>query len=366
MIRRRTFIANLAAAPMLRYLSAASVSGDSTEKKESFSESQISDFCKRLKPAGRILEMKDWYVWGTSPINGPDGKVHVFFSRWPASRRMGGWINRSEIAHAVADKAEGPYENIETILSPRGEGFWDATTCHNPHIQKIDGKYCLFYMGNSNGKTNTKRVGLATADSLSGPWQRRDKPLIEPGGEDMWDNHCTSNPSFVKHPNGRFWLYYKSWNSSDYYNSADPAIRGNRKYGLAIADSLEGPYIKFKGNPVIDYSGLGDNRQIEDAYVFIEDGKFKMVSRDMGIFNHEVGLYLESDDGIKWSQPKIAYHQVSKYVEQPPAPGHLTKYGRFERPQILIRDGKPVYLFTASQGGQYMNASAFVFKISAD
>jgi hypothetical protein len=88
-----------------------------------------------------------------------------------------------------------------------------------------------------------------------------------------------------------------------------------------------------------------------------------MVARDMGIFNHEVGLYLESNDGLKWFDPKIAYYPVNKYVKEPPAPKHLTKYGRLERPQILMRNGKAAYLFTASQGGQYMNASAFVFKI---
>ena len=375
MITRRNFMANLAAIPMLRYFSAVSgsatsgrdKSGESVEKHpmpNSISDDKISDFCRSLKPIGRKLEMKDWYVWGTSPIEGPDGKVHVFFSRWPARRRMGGWISSSEIAHAVADSPEGTFESIETVLSPRGEGFWDATTCHNPHIQKVDGKYCLFYMGNSNKKTNTKRIGLAVTDSLSGPWKRMDRPLIEPGGKDVWDNHCTSNPSFIKHPNGQYWIYYKSWNSSDYYNSSHPTIRGNRKYGLAIADKLEGPYIKYKDNPIIDYSGLGDNRQLEDAYVFIEDGKFKMIARDMGIFNHEVGLYLESDDGIKWSDPKIAYFPVSHYVEEPPAPDHLKKYGRLERPQILMKNGKPAYLFTASQGGKYMNASAFVFKIT--
>jgi len=30
---------------------------------------------------------------------------------------------------------------------------------------------------------------------------------------------------------------------------------------------------------------------------------------------------------------------------------------------MLMRDGKPAYLFVASQGGRYMNTSAFVFKI---
>ena len=75
---------------------------------------------------------------------------------------MGGWINQCEIAHAIADTPESEFRHLKTVLSPRG-GFFDATTCHNPHIQLVNGEYCLFYMGNSNGKTNTKRIGLATS-----------------------------------------------------------------------------------------------------------------------------------------------------------------------------------------------------------
>ncbi|MBT29288.1 MAG: glycosyl hydrolase family 43 [Thalassobius sp.] len=354
---RRKFVSTLAMSPFLLGLNKFSFASQL-----SFNDDHLSAFSKKLKPVGRILEMEDWYVWGTSPIKAPNGKTHVFFSRWPASKRMGGWINSCEIAHAVADNPEGPFEYVETVLKPRA-GMWDATTCHNPTIKFIDGKYCLFHMGNSNGKTNTKRVGLAIADSLEGPWKRSDKPLLEAGEGEVWDNHCTSNPSVIKHPNGQYWLYYKSWNTLDYENAKNPNIRGNRKYGLAIADKLEGPYIKYEGNPIIDYSELGDNTQLEDAYVWIEEGKFKMIARDMGIYNHEVGLYLESDDGINWSKPQIGYLPVRDYIKEPPGPSHLRKYGRFERPQLLLENDKPTYLFVASQGGKFMNTSAFVFKI---
>lgn len=328
-----------------------------------YSKHDISSFAKRLEPLGRILQLEGYYVWGTSPIVATDGKIHVFFSRWDAKKGMGGWINGSEIAHAVADKPEGPYSEIETILAPRGEGFFDGTTCHNPHIQFVDGKYCLFYIGNSNKKTNTKRIGLATSDSLSGPWKRPDKPLLEAGEPGSWDDHCTSNPAFLKHPNGQYWLYYKSWNTDEYEHPVDLAIRGNRKYGLAIAEKLEGPYVKYSGNPILDYSKLGNNRQLEDGNVFMENGRFYMLVRDMGRFDHEVGIILESEDGIHWSEPKISYFGYSHYLRQPPAPSHLKKYGRFERPQILMQNGHPTHLFVASQGGKYMTSSAFVFGV---
>lgn len=354
-MERRSFIANLS------ILSAGACFAKGATG-SSFLWDDESAFAKHLKPVGRVLEMEGYYVWCNSPMEAEDGKIHLFFSRWDAKKGMGGWIKGSEIAHAVADSPEGPYNYVETILSPRA-GYFDATTCHNPLIKKVDDRYCLFYMGNSNGKTNTKRIGLAFADSLNGPWLRPDKPLLEAGLEGAWDDHCTTNPAFLKHPNGQYWLYYKSWNSKDYETSKDPLIKGNRKYGLAIAEKLEGPYIKYEGNPVIDFSNRGNNCQFEDAFVWMEKRRFKMIARDMGFFNHQDGLLMQSKNGLKWQLPEIAYYGAEKYIQQPPPPPHLKKYGRFERPQILFLKGKPAYLFTTSQGGKYMTASPFIFKI---
>lgn len=323
---------------------------------------KISAFAKSLKPIGRILETRDYYVWCNSPIYDNDGKVHVFYSRWPEKYGMGGWIHKCEIAHAIADSPESEFKFVETVLAPR-QGYFDATTCHNPTIHFVDGKYCLFYMGNSNGKTNTKRIGLATADSLFGPWNVLGQPLLEVGKEGTWDDHCTTNPAFIKHPNGDYWLYYKSWNTNEYELAKGQRIRANRKYGLAIAKNLLGPYEKFDQNPIIDFSSSGGNTQLEDAYVWMENGTFKLIARDMGFFDHNVGLYFESEDGIQWPAPEIAYFSVDKYAKEPPAPKNLTRYGRLERPQLLLKNGTPEYLFTTSQGGKYMTASGFVLKI---
>lgn len=324
----------------------------------------MSDFSRHLQPVGRALEMKDWYVWCNSPVEAPDGKVHLYFSRWPAAKGMGGWIKGSEIAHAVADSPESPFEYVQTVLSPAGPGHWDATTCHNPHIQRIDDRYYLFYMGNANGKTDTKRIGLAVADSPYGPWKRSQEPLLQAGEPGAWDDHCTTNPAFVKHPDGRYCLYYKSWNTAEYEQATGP-IRGNRKYGLAFADKPEGPYHKYPKNPVIDFSHLGNNRQLEDAFVWHEAGRFRLLARDMGVYNQQVGLYMQSANGLQWSDPAIAWYEAAHYIKEPLPPPHLKRYGRFERPQLLFRKGKPAYLFTATQGGRYGTASAFIFRIKS-
>src|SRR5688500_16755671 len=103
-----------------------------------------SNFSKRLQPVGRALEMENYYVWCNSPIEGPDGKIHICFSRWDAKKGMGRWIKGCEIAYAVADSPEQPFQFVDVVLAPR-PGYWDATTCHNPLIKKIREKYYLFY-----------------------------------------------------------------------------------------------------------------------------------------------------------------------------------------------------------------------------
>jgi hypothetical protein len=361
MRKRRTFLKSII--PFFFAPVAAKEFIMTEEKRYNYPNNTISELCKKLKPIGRILETGGYYVWCNSPIYDEVGNVHVFYSRWPEKYGMGGWIHKSEIAHAVADSPESPFEFVDVVLAPR-TGYFDATTCHNPHIQYVDGRYCLFYMGNSNRKTDTKRIGLATANSLNGPWKRPTKPLLEVGEPGSWDDHCTTNPAFLKHPNGQYWLYYKSWNSGEYEKAKGKRIRGNRKYGVAIADKLEGVYIKHINNPVIDFSAKGENQQLEDAFVWYEDGKFKLMARDMGFFDHSVGLYFESENGINWQQPEIAYYGIDFYIEQPPAPPHLKRYGRLERPQLLMRAGNPEYLFTTAQGGKFLTASGFVLKIT--
>ena len=76
-MRRREFLHAVSAGASLH--TARAISHAQPEP----AQERLSDFCRRLEPVGRILELPDWRVWGCSPLDGPDGKVHVFFARWP-------------------------------------------------------------------------------------------------------------------------------------------------------------------------------------------------------------------------------------------------------------------------------------------
>ncbi|MEM0964952.1 MAG: glycoside hydrolase family protein [Verrucomicrobiota bacterium] len=334
---------------------------------ESKIETQLSDFAKRLEGVGRILEDPDNNVWGCSPIYDSEGNVHVFYSRWRNEAAHEGWLTCSEIAHAIAPHPEGPYEVQGAVLTGRGGDYWDSMTIHNPTVHRVGEKYYLFYMGNSDGTVATKRVGVAFSDSLDGPWQRLDEPLLPAGSEepDQWDSLVTSNPAFVMAPSGECRLYYKGWSKADRERDLKDGTwwQANRQYGLAVADNPLGPYKKYKGNPIVNMRQYVDKAQTEDAYVWHEDGVYKMILRDMGFYNHEYGLYLESRDGLDWDQyPKISYLNSQVYL--PEAPNGLEREGRFERPQLLMRDGKPEYLFCAIVGGEFNTSSAVVLRLN--
>src|SRR4051812_17716477 len=78
---------------------------------------------KRPDPAGvgGSFELPGYWVWGHSVARGDDGLYHMSASRWP--RRLpfhpGGMI-ASEIVHAPASTAEGPYRFSDVSLPARG------------------------------------------------------------------------------------------------------------------------------------------------------------------------------------------------------------------------------------------------------
>lgn len=167
---------------------------------------------------------------------------------------------------------------------------------------------------------------------------------VSPAKED-WDSYLTTNPALLQHPNGEFWLYYKAW---DKYND------DMRKMGVAIANDIKGPYVKHPKNPLVNFAQY--KKQVEDAYVFIEQNKFHMIMRDMGVIHPHVGLMLDSDDGINWSAPQLGYRTNTDFTNE-------RKIQRMERPQVLMQDSKASYSFLALMGGKYDTSTAFVLKL---
>lgn len=307
-----------------------------TQRMDTLSDSWLT-LCL-VKKGSLILTRQDSITWGCAPIYDDKGKVHVYFSNYALNEN---WLYNCHIYHAVADKPEGPYIILGDAIPPR-PGKWDNGTIHNPSIYRIDGKYVLLYISDTSYKDGVKlptekvlasqRVGMAIADSPYGPWKRFDSPIIDVSKNPRdWDSYCTVNPTMLKHPDGTYWLYYRA---------LDRLNDNRRKTGVAMAKNLTGPYVKYKGNPIIDNKEVGG--QTEDPYIFYWRGMFHCIIRDMGNFDWYSGLYLSSKDGLHWSEYSRSYHQGSTYFP-------VNDKCRYERVQVLRnpKNGNPEYLFNA-------------------
>lgn len=289
----------------------------------------------RLEYVGVAVEEPGYHVWGSSPLIGPKGKTHLFVARWPVSSGFKGWHTTCEVARYVADKPEGPFKFNEVVLKETGVDTWDRQAPHNPTIQKVGGKYALLYIANT-GKDfpASQRIGMIVSDNIEGPWKkvgRNGLILSVPENPGVWSHNSrvgVNNPALLQHPDGRFFLYYKAM--------AD----GLRRMGVAIADKLEGPYKHHK-----DYITSND-RIIEDGYAFWEDGRIHLLTTDN---ERGAGLLWESEDGIHFDKPTLGFERMTHYIPEEMVKAATNYRGRkFERPQVLIQNGRPTHLYVAS------------------
>lgn len=315
----------------------------------------------RLEYVGVAVEEPDYHVWGSSPVIGPAGKTHLFVSRWPLSSTFDGWMTDCEIARYQSDSPEGPFQFKEVVLKGSGqEGDWAFQSPHNPNVQKIDNRYVLTYIANTGGvkkeRVASQRIGMMIADSPEGPWKKVGENgliLAPPEDASIWSHQSTvgvNNPALFAHPDGRFFLYYKAMKKGDV-----------RRMGVAIADAVEGPY-------VFSPKWLTSNKtEIEDGYAFMEDGNvFLLTTHNKA----GAGYLWASEDGLNFSNPILGFDVMSRYFDKKLLKnGFVMRGKKFERPQLLLKDGRPTHLFLASgvnmNGGKGSYSCVFRVNVSS-
>ncbi len=320
-------------------------------------QKKIPDFKIEFGKVSResVFVSDELSIWGGSLMKGEDGLYHMFYSRWPKAPGWV-WVSHSEVAHAVSESPFGPFEHRDVALPVRGEEFWDGLCTHNPTIHKFDGKYYLYYMGNTGdgkllgspgkeqlnwGHRNNQRIGVAVADSPEGPWKRFDKPVMDiSSNDDAWDSLMTSNPSVCRRPDGGYLMVYKAAGKKFDLPQGGPVV-----HCIATADSPTGPFTKYP-DPVFLFEG--ERFPAEDPYIWYQDGRYRaIVKRIKHIENKRVFslVHYDSVDGFDWQPGK--YHDVSERTviwED----GEVQQLNHLERPQVFIEDGEPVALLCAT------------------
>ncbi|EIP97630.1 glycosyl hydrolase family 43 [Opitutaceae bacterium TAV1] len=324
----------------------------------------------------------DYWTWCPSIIRAPDTKAggrmrwHMFASRWPKWLPFHpGWMVASEVVRAVAERAEGPYEFAGVVLPARGAEYWDGRSTHNPTIRYHGGRYWLFYMGSTHpfadfapenaGELDTdhpacivarsmKRVGVAWAESVRGPWHRLDGPVL-PTKPGTFYSFLTSNPAPWIHNDGRVTMLFKAraWRGH---------VRGPMSIGLAEADEPGGPYrvVNDSSGPLFSPEPPVRFGEVEDPFLWQEGGEggvFRMIAKDMTgrlCGQAHAGILAESRPGaggkpLDWrpGTPPLAYRRELGYTD-----GTRRTVGSMERPFVHFENGRPSYFCAAVSNGK--------------
>ena len=312
-------------------------------------------------PRTPAFQCEGYWVWGSSVIQGNDGKYHMYVSRFPKSLPFHpGWMVASEIVHAISSTPEGPYKFSDVALSARGAQYWDGRSTHNPRIFKYNHKYYLIYMGSTHpfeepsyeeltldskwcivGRAN-KRIGLAVADSPYGPWKRLDEPILKTEPSTFY-SYLTSNPSPVIRKDGSVLMIFKGRAHTENGRYSDMAL------GIASAPSIEGPYtVQNDKQPIFQVKGQGE---AEDPFLWEDERGFHIIFKDhVAKFTGEKGggVMAHSLDGVNWivDDDAKAYSRTVEWED-----GKIEMQGQLERPFLFFENGAPAYVFFATMDG---------------
>ncbi|MEO1010004.1 MAG: glycoside hydrolase family protein [Bacteroidota bacterium] len=327
------------------------------EVKKMEKETKTSDFkieFGKVSPKS-VFRNDSLSIWGGSLAQGEDGLYHMYYARWP--KRLGwAWVTDSEIAHAVSESPFGPFEFKDVALGRTQKEDWDGWCTHNPTIHKFNGKYYLYYMGNTgNGEVpsvpgkeklnwnhrNNQRIGVTVAQSLNGPWKRFKKPVLDIAQDSLaHDALMTSNPSVCQRPDGGYLMVYKAVGKKFPLPQGGPVV-----HMVATSESPLGPFKKYD-QPIFTFEG--ERFPAEDPYIWHQDGKYRAIVKRM---KHIDGkrlfslVHYDSEDGFDWKPAK--HFEISKRIVEWEN-GREQQFLHLERPQVFIKNGRPVALLCAA------------------
>ena len=260
--------------------------------------------------------MEGYYVWCGSVVK-ENGIYYMFASRWKKETKFPwGYMTNSEIVLAKTEDLTKPFVFDRVIITQRPGGYWDSVMAHNPTIVKTEKGYYLYYIGSSDGTTETRAIGFAFAETLDGPWRRSDQPLALPAD--------SNNPAVIKTAEGKVLLFFRD---------------GKLKVSVAEAEDYEGPFRIVEPN-------VFPSAPIEDMFVFPMGSEYGMFCEDArGYFTglKKGGMFFRSKDGIHWEESSA---EKAYGFEIPFEDGTVLQLQRRERPMILFDEDKK-YLFTA-------------------
>ena len=246
--------------------------------------------------------MKQWNYWDGQIIKGPDGRYHIFASRWDQAKGHRGW-GSSKAVHAVSDKLTGPYIDQGLCWPDSMEGRGHNVTA----LVLPDGRYAVVV-------SETRPGTVFVSKSLDGPWEQMG--LIQVATNEFSRLGRMSNTSMMLRPDGNFEIVPRSG-----------AI-------LISTNGVLGPYIVQGPSIYPKVTGL-PLETLEDPVVWHSGGLYHIIVNG---WRPRKAYHLTSVDGIHdWTFRGLAYDPTTDFVRY--TYGTVNHWFKMERPGVYIENG---------------------------
>ncbi len=186
--------------------------------------------------------------------------------------------------------------DLNPILQGDGSGF-DSASVSRPLVSVDEnGIWLMYYAG--EGEANRVGIGLASASSPTGPWERADAPLIVDGPEGAWDDQMVLADQIIQSEEG-YRMYYSGREASGH-----PAM-----IGLAMSEdgltwekfndpTNDDTSVLFtESDPVLPNGRGWDSRATWTPSILEHENRWTMVYNAFGSLGAAI-----SDDGIIWEK----------------------------------------------------------------
>ena len=137
-------------------------------------------------------------------------------------------------------------------------------------IIRVNGVYYIWY---TKGRQESRYdATIFYAASFDGENWTEQGQAIARGPKDTWDEQSVFAPNILI-ANGKYWLYYTAV-PKPFTNKGNKVTKS--AIGVASSDSPDGPWTKFKSNPVLlpsDNPADFDSMRVDNACLIIRQGK---------------------------------------------------------------------------------------------
>jgi hypothetical protein len=245
--------------------------------------------------------MKNYCYWDGQIMRGPDGKYHMYASRWAQSKGHSGW-GGSVAVHAISTNVIGPYVD-------QGMAYTDSNgKGHNVTASMLpDNTWTVIV-------SDTRPGDIFLSNAIDGPWSFKGSITVNANGLDS--SGTTKNLSLVILPD-------KSYLMATRFGTM-----------MTTPSNLLGPWTVQAAKVFTSPAGYPSGSR-EDPVIWCSGGQYHLV---YNYYDLRKARHMVSPDGIKnWKDMGLAYDPTANFIRY--TDGTVNHWYKLERPGVFLENG---------------------------